>query len=136
MEYDAQADFLNQTVRGMVAEPVAEAMPVDAEAVEPFLGRYENEELGELEMVWADEKLFFDVGEFSMEVRALPAQEETPEGNAAEATATPSDASATDYVIYGPPMTGIPLRLEMAEDGQSLVIFGMGVDEYTFTRVE
>ena len=136
MEYDAQADFLNQTVRGMVAEPVAEAMPVDAEAVEPFLGRYENEELGELEMVWADEKLFFDVGEFSMEVRALPAQEETPEGNAAEATATPSDASATDYVIYGPPMTGIPLRLEMGEDGQSLVIFGMGVDEYTFTRVE
>ena len=136
MEYDAQADFLNQTVRGIVAEPVAEAMPVDAEAVEPFLGRYENDELGELEMVWADEKLFFDVGEFSMEVRALPAQEETPEGNAAEATATPSHASATDYVIYGPPMTGIPLRLEMGEDGQSLVIFGMGVDEYTFTRVE
>ena len=136
MEYDAQADFLNQTVRGIVAEPVAEAMPVDAEAVEPFLGRYENEELGELEMVWADEKLFFDVGEFSMEVRALPAQEETPEGNAAEATATPSDASATDYVIYGPPMTGIPLRLEMGEDGQPLVIFGMGVDEYTFTPVE
>jgi CubicO group peptidase (beta-lactamase class C family) len=134
-EYDAQADFVNQTVRGMVAEPVAETVPVTAEAVEPFLGRYHNDELGGLEMVWADETLFFDVGEFSMEVRALPAEEETAEGNAAEATATPGNADTTGYVIYGAPMTGLPLHLEMGEDGQPQVIFGMGVDEYTFTPV-
>jgi CubicO group peptidase (beta-lactamase class C family) len=125
MEYDAQADFAHQSVREMVAEPVLEAMPVIAEAVASFLGSYTNADLGKLEMVWADETLFFDVGEFRMEVRALPAEK-----------GTNGDADVKEYIIYGAPMTGIPLRLEMGEDGQPVVIFGAGVDEYAFTPVE
>lgn len=124
VEYDAQANFLYQTIRDITVSPVAGAQPVEAEAVAPFLGSYVNASLGELELEWVDDMLIFDVGEFQMEVRQAPADEATGE------------VTEGEYVIYGAPMAGIKLRLEMTDAGTPQVVFGSGVDEYIYTPVE
>jgi CubicO group peptidase (beta-lactamase class C family) len=132
-EADSQADFTHQAIREMVVEPIAEAVPVEADAVASFLGSYRNAELGGLELEWVDDALYFDVGEFRMEVRALPAEEEADEANGTDEADGPGDVN---YVIYDPPFAGTPVRFEMGEDGEPSVVFGAVVDEYTFTPTD
>lgn len=121
LEYDAQADFENNQIRKSVAGIVADALPVEADAVASFLGSYSHPALGTLALLWEDGMLVADTGEFRMEVRALPAKD---------------GSGISEYVIYAAPMTGLPLRLKINADGQPQAILGTGVDEYTFTWLE
>lgn len=121
MEYDVQADFGNASVREMITGPVLDAVPADADTVAPFLGSYHSPELGSLELVWENETLLFDSGEFRSEIRARMAD---------------GGDDVAGYVVFDAPMTGLSLCLEVGGGGQPEVIFGSGVDEYTFTRAE
>jgi CubicO group peptidase (beta-lactamase class C family) len=121
LAYDAQADFENAQMREAISGIVADALPVEADAVAPFLGSYSNPALGTLALLWENESLFADTGEFRMEVRALPAED---------------GSDVSEYVIYAAPMTGLPLRLEIGGDAQPQVILGTGIDEYLFTWLE
>ncbi|MCC6458419.1 MAG: beta-lactamase family protein, partial [Caldilineaceae bacterium] len=130
MEFDAQADFIHESIRELIVAGAEDTLPVDETAVAPFLGVYSNPELGELLLEWEDGALYADVGEFRMEVRAQAADEETGEAGA------DSQLGDNEYVIFDAPFAGLPLQLEQAEDEQAQVRLGQGVDEYLFTLVE
>jgi hypothetical protein len=130
MEFDAQADFMNDSIRKMMVAGAEDTQSVDEAAVAPFLGTYRNPELGELVLEWEEDALYADVGEFRMEVRAQAADEETAEEGA---DSQPGD---NEYVIFDAPFTGLPLQLEQEDDEQPQVRLGEGVDEYLFTLSE
>lgn len=130
MEFDAQADFIHQSIRKLTVESVQNALSVDEAAVAPFLGAYRNAELGELVLELEDGVLYADVGEFRMEVRAQAIDEEASEEGAA------SQPGDNGYLIFDAPFAGLPLQLERAEDGQPQVRLGAGVNEYLFTPAE
>lgn len=135
MEFDAQADFIQQSIRESMVDVVGETLPVDEAAVAPFLGAYSNPELGDLVLEWEAGALYADVGEFRMEVRVQAADEEgNGEGNGE--TGAGSQPGEPVYLIFDAPFTGLPLQFEQGEDDQPQVRFGEGVDEYLFTPAE
>jgi hypothetical protein len=114
----------------MLTQGVEDTQPVIEEAVAPFLATYSNPELGELVLEFEDGALYFDVGEFRMEVRAQAGDEDAGE---AGADSQPGDY---EYVIFDAPFTGLPLQLARAEDDQPQVRLGQGIEEYLFTLSE
>jgi CubicO group peptidase (beta-lactamase class C family) len=135
MEFDAQADFIHESIRESMMEAVEDTLPIDEAAVRPFLDNYSNSELGELALELEDGALYADVGEFRMEVRSLAPDEEAGDEEAGEAGAN-SQPGENEYVIFDAPFAGLPLQLERAEDEQPQVRLGQGVNEYLFTPAE
>jgi CubicO group peptidase (beta-lactamase class C family) len=91
---------------------------VDAGAVEPYLGSYTNEALGEITLVLENGRFMMDAGEFESELRPR------------------ADAAEESYLTVGAPLPGLPLELQEDEAGEPIVQLGEGAYSYTFTRVE
>lgn len=144
MEFDAQADFINQSIRELLVAGAQDALPIDETAVAPFLGTYSNPELGELVLEVEDGALYADVGEFRMEVRAQPADDGTDEATDTTESEDTEDVETdsvphsgpTSYVIFDAPLTGLPVQFEHDDNGQPQIRLGQGVDEYLFTLAQ
>ena len=90
---------------------------VEREAIEPFLGDYKSDALGELVLQFDGDRLILDAGEFRTEML----QKE--------------DDDELILVIADPPMAGGEFTAEIVEDLATLR-FGEGVMAYSFTRVD
>jgi hypothetical protein len=103
----------------------AQLRPVDPAAVTPYLGRYANPALGEVELALRDGRLVFDAGELRSELQ--PRVDDTGE--------------VIDYVFTDPPLAGAPapVTLRQGADGRpELVATVMGenpeaTETYVFT---
>jgi CubicO group peptidase (beta-lactamase class C family) len=120
-EAEAQAAFAADRVRTQLEEAREELQDaVTAADVEPYLGRYVNPALGDIGLAMMEDQLMLDAGEFRVQVRPLL-----------------DDAGEFDrYVTYGVPVTGLPIHLSGADDGEPTVTVGQGAVEYGFERVE
>jgi CubicO group peptidase (beta-lactamase class C family) len=117
-EVDAQAAFAYQAMRQSFTEPISDTVAVDPGVVEPYVGRYTNAALGDVDVRLEGDQLIFDVGEFALELRAVP--DET--------------GAVEQYITYGPPLIGVTVRFEESATGEPTLRFGEGVVEYIFTR--
>jgi aminopeptidase-like protein len=91
---------------------------IDREAVAPYLGAYTHPVLGDITLAWEDNALMLDAGEFEFEIRSR-----LDDGN-------------VEYLTFTPPVEGIPVELGEDEAGNPRLVFGIGVVEYTFERIE
>jgi CubicO group peptidase (beta-lactamase class C family) len=120
-EFDARAAFENtQTVQLSLA-PLDGATAVDAVLVAPYLGRYTNPDLGEIQLRFEGESLMIDSGELVMEVLAAPDQ----------------NGAAGSYVInsYIGPVLGMGVHFANDEAGNALLVLVKASDRYPFTRL-
>ena len=80
-EIEKSIDFLLAQTEASFAELQALMQErTDAEAVEPFLGRYSNDALGEITLLFEDEQLVMDVGEFRSPMRPIVDRHGRPDG--------------------------------------------------------
>jgi CubicO group peptidase (beta-lactamase class C family) len=122
MESDAQIQFAYEQLR-QVNEEVLDRLvaAVDGAAVEPFVGRYRNEALGEVTLTLENGELWLDVGEFRTGL--LPLLDDAEE-------------AVEGYLFLDPPLKGLLIKLEGAEDDQPILVLGEGVIQYMFEPVE
>ena len=117
----AQIEFVLEQTESALAEAREQIQDqVDAQEVEPYLGSYRNEALGEITIEMEGEQLYIDAGEFRTEIR--PAHDREGEFDT--------------YITYGVPLTGLPIAFESSSDGEQSVVLGQGAIEYTFERVD
>jgi hypothetical protein len=119
-EAETQADFVYDMLRKEFVKPVADLVPVEIAAVEPFLGRYTNPALGQIELRLEGDALLLDAGEFQVELRAK----------------LDDDGEVVAYVMDGPPLIGLPMSVTQGTDGAPQIVLGEGVIAYTFTWAE
>lgn len=119
-EADALAHFAHQTIREESLRVVANIVVPDPAQVEPFLGRYINEALGEIEMRLDEGQLVMDAGEFVMEVRAQ----------------LDDDGQVQNYITYSLPLIGLPLSIEEGTSERPTLIMGAGAVSYRFTPLD
>jgi CubicO group peptidase (beta-lactamase class C family) len=93
---------------------------IDEAAVEPYLGHYSHDALGDMTLAWLDGRLIMDVGEFEIGIRSR----EDDEGEVSYGAYTPSAVA------------GMPVELKEDDEGNPIVVFGIGVVEYTFEKVD
>jgi CubicO group peptidase (beta-lactamase class C family)/pimeloyl-ACP methyl ester carboxylesterase len=118
-EVEAMLEFQQTQMEEARAELRESMTDIDPTAVEPFLGRWSHEALGEITLSWQDENLTLDAGEFASEIRARL-----------------SDDGEIVYFLYTPPIEGLPLKLEQQEGSDPTLVLGLGVVEYTFEKQE
>jgi CubicO group peptidase (beta-lactamase class C family) len=120
-EFDALLGQFLEAQTAQVAELQAQLGTVDLAAVAPYLGRYENSALGEVEVALRDGGLVFDVGEVRSEMR--------PQVDAA--------GQVVGYVFTDPPLAGpTPVTLRRGDDGQpevALTVAGEAEETYVFS---
>jgi len=121
LEYDATAAFTHAQTVELSLAPVAKAVAVDTALVTPYLGRYTNAALGEVELKMEGERLILDSGELAMDVLAQVDATDTPSG----------------YVINGyiGPVLGMAVHLVNDETGNPALLLAKGTDEYRFTAL-
>ena len=93
---------------------------IDAEAVEPYLGRFTNQALGAIELTLADGKLMLDAGEFVTELRAK----------------NDDDGKLEGYLQMDVPLQGLLYKFEQDEAGANVIVLGEGAVKYTFEAAE
>jgi hypothetical protein len=93
---------------------------VDPEAVEPYLGTYVDEVLGEITLVLEEGVFILDAGAFRTEL--LPMVDEAGE--------------VEHYLTLMPPLRMLPVVLSEDEMGDPIVEVGMEPEVYTLTKVE
>lgn len=119
-EADTQAEFTAQMIRDQFSKGFADTGAADPAQVAPFLGRYSNDALGEIELRMEGDQLVMDAGEFVTELRAHH-----------------DDAGEVDgYVTTNLPLMGLPVKLQAGTEGRPQVVLGTGAVEYTFTPLE
>lgn len=118
----AAMQFAYEQIQAQSERPATLGEVVEPAAVQPYLGHYTNDALGELELRMEGTTLIADVGEFAVSLLPL-AKEEEPE-------------VLQGYVVMEPPLTGLLFHLETKEDGQPTISFGQGTVAYTFVRAE
>jgi CubicO group peptidase (beta-lactamase class C family) len=111
------AEFAKKTASEQLAKMRDRLQELDEKAVEPFVGNYTSDELGQITVSLANSKLVVDVGEFSSEVRPM-VSEQTGE---------------LVYVTVDPPIIGAEMKLEEL-DGKKVITLGRGVESYTFVK--
>ncbi|MCE7989436.1 MAG: class A beta-lactamase-related serine hydrolase [Caldilinea sp. CFX5] len=116
--YDDYAHYRYEILRQYLGESVNELGTVDMATVTSYLGRYYNEELGTMQLVLAGADLRLVINTLSVELR--------PQEDADNATGR--------YVIYSPPLAGIPVQLTHSETGKPMLVLGAGVTQYAFTQ--
>lgn len=84
-----------------------------------YMGAYTNPVLGVVSLHLEDSQLWLDVGEWSAQVR--------PRLN--------REGAFESFVLYGPPLTGLPLRFTTGEDDEVSFVVGDGLISYTFERL-
>jgi CubicO group peptidase (beta-lactamase class C family) len=120
-QIDAQLQFgldLAEESRDKLRASVQES--VDEAAVAPYLGDYAHDALGAMTLSWEDGRLTMDVGEFVIEIRSR----EEEDGDITYGAYTPSAVA------------GMPVELQEDEQGNPVVVFGVGVLEYTYEKVD
>ncbi|MBN1286289.1 MAG: beta-lactamase family protein [Anaerolineae bacterium] len=101
-------------------DELGEIKPVDAETAEPYLGVWSSDVLGEMVITLDDDGvLWVDVGEIISELRARV-----------------DDEGETTILTVDPPLAGLNVEIEEDENGNSVLVIGGGVNEYTFEKVE
>jgi CubicO group peptidase (beta-lactamase class C family) len=118
-EHDLQfmLDFKYEMKR--MQNPVVRLKPgVDPAEVGPYLRSYTNPALGDITLSLRDGRLMLDAGEFAVELRSRV------EG-----------AGGTDFVAFGPPLTGVSFDLEpgAGAGGEPAIVLLAPPDQYTFT---
>lgn len=115
-EYDEQADFAHEMIGEMYADLAAEFIEegVDPEEAEPYLGRHTNDALGDVTVTMEpDGRVYFDVGEFRVELCAL---------------------QSGGYAVCEGLFLGTPLEPGVDERGDLTITLGEGVNEYVFVK--
>lgn len=118
----AAMQFAYEQIQTQSERPATLREAVDPTAVQPYLGRYQNEALGELELRMEGTTLIADAGEFAVSLLPL-AKEEDPE-------------TLQGYLVMEPPLTGLLFQLETNEAGEPTISFGQGTVAYTFVQVK
>lgn len=116
--YDDYAHYRYEILRQYLGESANQLGTVALATVMPYLGRYHNEELGAMQLVQADNRLLLVINALQVELRP---QMDTPGDN-------------DRFVIYSPPLAGIPVQLTHSESGEPMVVLGAGVTQYNFTQ--
>jgi CubicO group peptidase (beta-lactamase class C family) len=118
-QHDAYALYRYKMLSQQLAGPGGDVRKVDSAQVAAYQGYYANEVLGAIELrLWGD-TLLLRAGPTVGDVRS--------QLNKA--------GELEQYIIFNPPMVGLPVRLETDESGDLIVILGMGVNEYRFERL-
>jgi CubicO group peptidase (beta-lactamase class C family) len=91
---------------------------IDEAAVTPFLGQYTHPTMGEGELMLADGKLLFDVGEFIADLRPY----------------NDPNTQFSGYIQVSAPGQGLTYRLVETNAGEPTIVFGQGAEEYTFVK--
>jgi hypothetical protein len=117
----AQVEFiLVQTEQALDEARMQVQEHADIDAVEPYLGEWHNAALGRITLRLEGDQLVVDSGEFQSELRPINDRSGKFDG----------------YITYGPPLEGIPVKLQADAEGQQTVVLGEGAVSYTFERVE
>ncbi len=120
--------LLGQVLEAQVAQLAAlqaELGPIDPAIVSPYLGRYVNPALGEVELELRDGRLVFDAGEIRSELR--PRIDDA--------------GQVVAYVFTDPPLAGapVPVTLRQGTDERPEIVAtvqGDGEETYVFTLLE
>lgn len=116
--YDDYAHYRYALIEQYLGDAATKVGVLDTREVAAYLGRYINQDLGAIQLtVWGD-RLFLVTSEAHADLR--------PQFNA--------HAEIERYVVYSPPLAGIPVQLTRNEQGEPLVVLGAGVTQYTFER--
>jgi hypothetical protein len=120
-QIDAQLQFaldLGEESLARLRTSVQES--IDQAAVGPYLGNYTHAALGDMTLSFRDGRLIVDVGEFEIEIRSRKGQDEK-----------------ITYSAYTPSaVASLPVELKEDADGNPVVVFGVGVVEYTFEKAD
>lgn len=116
--YDDYAHYRYEILRQYLGESANQLGTVATATVIPYLGRYHNEELGAMQLVQAGDRLLLVINALSVELR--------PQTNI--------QGDDGRYVIYSPPLAGIPVQLTHSESDAPMVVLGAGVTKYNFTQ--
>ena len=122
-ELDVQITFAHDAAQKATDELHQKlADQVDTAAVEPYLGRFTNDVLGNMDVTLNSDNtaLVADIGEFIAELR--------PQLN--------DEGEVENYVMYSPPLAGLAVELAENDDGDPTIVVGTGVVEYTFLKPE
>lgn len=114
--YDDYAHYRYELIQQYLGDAAAKLGPLDRNAVAPYLGRYTNESLGAMQLALWGDRLLLVAGEASVDLR--------PQLN--------DQHKIERYVVYSPPLAGIPVQLSHNERGKPVVVLGAGVTQYTF----
>ncbi len=120
-EQEFEYDTLVQAYLGQLSEQVEEIKStmqesIDHQVIEPYLGTYVNDVLGDVVIEWQDDRLIFDAGEFAAEIRSF--EEEDQAG----------------YGLYDSVFAGLSVEFEGAETNECVFTIGAGVNEYQFEQ--
>ncbi len=107
-----------KTQQEQISEKLLES--VDSEEIQPWLGRFANNALGEIEISYVDDRLAVDAGEFKSELRPL----------------LDRHGDLESYMSYTPPMAGLPLKFERDDNDRPVIRFGEGMSRYIFEPVD
>jgi hypothetical protein len=129
-----QTNFFNEAIRQHLfallfeqeteADPLA-ILPDDSAplpdlkvAIAPFLGRYYNKALGEVTIKWEDDSVILDAGEFQSKLSV------SPDGDGKVA------GFASNFWV-----SGTEVKFSQNDRGKPIFIFGSGLSEYTFEKL-
>ncbi|MDY6893242.1 MAG: serine hydrolase domain-containing protein, partial [Chloroflexota bacterium] len=119
-QFEEAAQFQIDMMKKASDEVMAQIQEsINTEEIAPYLGQYSNAALGDITVQWQQDKLIFDSGEFQAEIRARI-----------------NDEGELSYVLYDSLLSGLPVKTEETEDGRYVIVIGLGVNEYTFEKVE
>jgi CubicO group peptidase (beta-lactamase class C family) len=124
-EFDAMLGPFLDARAGQIAELSAQLQPVAPDTIAPYLGRYANPALGEVELELRDGRLILDAGEVRSELR--------PQVDDA--------GQVAGYMLVDPPLAGAPVlvTLRQGADGRPelmAAVEGDGAETYVFTLLE
>lgn len=117
-EFDQLVESQMAAVRASIVELAERIEPnVDSATIEPYLGKYSNDALGQVSVEFDDSKLVFDTGEFQAEIRSIV-----------------QDDGTTTYLFFDSAFSSLPVVFRENSDGDPIVRIGTGVNEYFFTK--
>lgn len=112
-------DFALQTAQEIIADLKTQLQPFTSEEVEPYLGTFINETLGEVTITLVDDKLTVDAGEFVSELQKLV-----------------NDSGKTVYMMMDPPLAGIGFEFKQGESDKPVLVIDIVTDQYQFDKAD
>lgn len=122
-EADAQAlQFTLEQFAEQTKAPEHLRESVDVDAVQPYVGTYQNTALGSAAVELTDGKLYLTVGDYHTDLLPLMKADDPD--------------TVAYYITMQPPLPGFPVQFTEDDAGTVSIVMGMGVTEYTFNPVE
>lgn len=120
-ELDAQIDYALEQAETSIAELEAELeADIDPATIEPYLGHYVNEALGDITIEMQVDVPVMDVGEFVIDFSLYTGDD---------------DEKVDTYMFTNAPLAGLTFLFD-DQDGEPVVVLGAGLTEYIFTRAD